>query len=405
MAMVGPAWTAAGSGASPTSVSPVNATLTTELPPITTALPTIRTPTPTTPTPTTTLTPTATTEEILGTTVPDSTDLESSVNNSTEAVAGTADTTDAITRQSLAAALVDLDTALDADDSTDGIAANLPGNETTQTPTPRPSTADSTTEREDGPVAVDETESESDAETTANVSGGSASGPRGPLALPNAEDAAPVAVVGVGTVAAAALARQFGFTASLSWPGLHTTFEAGVERAFRFTSAFRYSRHDDSDPLEHDVRAAVHEAVVERPGLHLSGLAETTDVPLSTVRHHVRVLERERLLAGVKLRGKRRFFPMDTDDHELTAALTDEATATVLAAVARNEPASVTTLALDLDRDASTVSHHLSRLTEDGLVERERDGRQVLTRLSPRVRAALAGDEESTPDRAIQSAD
>jgi len=40
----------------------------------------------------------------------------------------------------------------------------------------------------------------------------------------------------------------------------------------------------------------------------------------------------------------------------------------------------------------STVSHHLSRLEEDALVERERDGQAVINRLPPDVADAFADD-------------
>jgi DNA-binding transcriptional ArsR family regulator len=55
-------------------------------------------------------------------------------------------------------------------------------------------------------------------------------------------------------------------------------------------------------------------------------------------------------------------------------------------------------LAERLGRDPSTVSHHLSRLADDGLVRRERDGRAVVTRLAPGVEAILTqgpGDADS----------
>jgi DNA-binding transcriptional ArsR family regulator len=62
----------------------------------------------------------------------------------------------------------------------------------------------------------------------------------------------------------------------------------------------------------------------------------------------------------------------------------------VLVTLAKEGDASVSTIADALDRDPSTVSHHLSRLEEDGLVERERDGRSKVNRLAPATEAALA---------------
>jgi predicted transcriptional regulator len=167
-------------------------------------------------------------------------------------------------------------------------------------------------------------------------------------------------------------------------------------------TAFRYSRYDDSDPLEHDARADVFEVVEETPGAYLSEVAEQADLPLSTARHHVRVLEREELLTGAKVRGKRRFYPAYTGDIELAAAMNDESTAVVLDALSRLGGASVSELADELGRDPSTVTHHLQRLEEDDIVVREREGRAVINRLSAEARTALDPETEA-PARAEAS--
>ncbi|MFC6731521.1 helix-turn-helix domain-containing protein [Haladaptatus sp. GCM10025893] len=170
-----------------------------------------------------------------------------------------------------------------------------------------------------------------------------------------------------------------------------------IERLFRIVAPFRYSRFDDSDPLEHDGREAVYEVINESPGAYLSEVATRADIPLSTTRHHIRVLEREKLVSGAKVRGKRRFYVSQAADIELAAALADEATAAVLDALSRLGPSSVSDLAGDLERDPSTVTHHLQRLEENDIVKREREGRAVINRLSPAAKAALSPDLEPTP--------
>ncbi|SFL12657.1 Helix-turn-helix domain-containing protein [Halogranum rubrum] len=145
-----------------------------------------------------------------------------------------------------------------------------------------------------------------------------------------------------------------------------------------------YARHDFS-PLDNEVRNEVFRAITDSPGAYVAAVADETDIPRSTVRYHVRVLEREGLVFSEKIRGKQRHFPSDDDHPTLTAALADDTVATVMSAVAQTEPATTSELAAELDRAPSTVSHHLSRLEEDELVERERDGGAVLTRISPEI--------------------
>lgn len=241
----------------------------------------------------------------------------------------------------------------------------------------------------------------------------------GPAAAPSGSplpDAPPEGVASgtlVGAVAAGAVIRQgmaASGTAGAAASTVTTTATAatgeGMDRLVRLIAPFRYSRFDDSDPLDHDVRGRLFEVVEDSPGVYLSEVSERTGVPVSTARHHVRVLEREGLVASAKVRGRRRFYPETDDDPALSAALNDEPTAGLLDALARVGPASVSELAAELDRDPSTVTHHLTRLEEDGIVVRERDGRAIRNRLSPAAAVALdARTEDDRPLEAPASAD
>lgn len=149
--------------------------------------------------------------------------------------------------------------------------------------------------------------------------------------------------------------------------------------------------------LENDARRTIYDEVTRSPGISMSEVAERTAIPLSTVRYHTWVLNKEDVLDEAKIRGKRRLFPtmMERERKELNAAMEDDATARMLETVQRQEPASVSELAESLDRAASTVSYHLQRLQDAGLVEREREGGATVTRLDPFVRAELAGAIEA----------
>ncbi|WP_439028608.1 winged helix-turn-helix transcriptional regulator [Haloarchaeobius sp. DT45] len=162
-------------------------------------------------------------------------------------------------------------------------------------------------------------------------------------------------------------------------------------------AVLRYSRYDGSDPLAHEDRATIHRVVTDAPGVYLSAISEASGVPLSTVRHHVRILEEENLVTSVKVEGRRRYFPVETSDVELHVALSTPSRAAILELLADGGAAGVGELAAELDRDPSTLSHHLSRLEDAGLVERERDGRAVLNRLTPTAREGLAAATPTTP--------
>lgn len=154
-----------------------------------------------------------------------------------------------------------------------------------------------------------------------------------------------------------------------------------------------YSRYDGSDPLENELRENVYKTITASPGIYIAKLSNETTIHRSTVRYHVRVLEEEGLVSETVLQGKHRLYPAEQNNLSLIAALDEEATAAVLQALLRLEPASVSLLADDLDRAPSTVSHHLTRLADEGLVTRERDRNTVCTRLLPHVRETLQSAE------------
>ncbi|MFC7166395.1 winged helix-turn-helix transcriptional regulator [Halospeciosus flavus] len=216
-------------------------------------------------------------------------------------------------------------------------------------------------------------------------------------------------VVFVGAVSAvgASATRSWCPTAQAVRTGVVSLRHAGLsEWGRRLLGLFGVHQHDE-DPLAHDTRAAVYEHVASSPGTYLSEISEETDVPLPTVRYHLKVLHREGLVERTKVRGRRRYVPAGEEASALDAALADEAPAAVLHALADHGPDSVSGLASALDRDPSTVSHHLQRLEEEGLVERERDGQAVVNRLTPSVAAALGTGEsvEASPDAAAASQD
>ena len=165
-----------------------------------------------------------------------------------------------------------------------------------------------------------------------------------------------------------------------------------------FLTLLGYSRYDSSDPLEHELRAALHDRIQSDAGVTLAELTSDNDVSESTVRYHTRILEEESLVDKVDLWGNVRLFPAGYEPREraLTVALDDTALRNVLSAVRTTEPATVTTIAAEIDRSPSTVSHHLSRLDAADLVDRERNGKRVVTTLEPDVRRALSAGTAET---------
>ena len=170
----------------------------------------------------------------------------------------------------------------------------------------------------------------------------------------------------------------------------------------RYLPAF-YNRFDDTDPLENETRRRLYEEIELEPGISLAELDERTDCSRSTIRYHVRVLSRETMLESALVFGNRRLVATEgepaTDDSPSStltarAAVRDETLRDVLEAIADTEDATGVRLADRLDRDPSTVAHHLERLENAELVDRDSEGRTVVNRLTPGAWNALAVDED-----------
>lgn len=249
--------------------------------------------------------------------------------------------------------------------------------------------------------------------TAASDGGGGGGGVAASVAPPGAhpDDAASggsvPAAVGAGALAVGLAARGellVGGASNLPSGGVADRLRAGVDRLLRWLVPLRYSKYDGSDPLQHEDRARLLDVIESQPGTYLTAVAEETDLPMSTARHHLRILEREGLVERATLRGKRRLFPAHAESQALAAALADEATAAVLEALARIGPCSTSELAEELDRDPSTMSHHLQRLAADDLVVRERDGRAQVASLAPEVAEVLAAERPEAPASSSASA-
>lgn len=172
--------------------------------------------------------------------------------------------------------------------------------------------------------------------------------------------------------------------------------DASITDRFRYgTASSGLAREDTENVLEQPTRERVYDSIRESPGIGLERLVETTAVTKSTVRYHTRILRSAGLIDSTTVAGTLRFAPAEVDV-DVAGVLGVDATRTVLEAVAEHEPASVATVAEATDRAPSTVSHHLSALEERGVVDRERAGEAVVTRLTDRTRSVIGSLDRPT---------
>lgn len=128
-------------------------------------------------------------------------------------------------------------------------------------------------------------------------------------------------------------------------------------------------------------RRAILDYVEQYPGAHLRGIERMTSLPLGQVLYHLDRLERMGILASKRDAGFRRYYPTRTvgrDAKAYLAALRQPACRRVIIALLDEGPLPHKRIQERLDVAGSTLSFHLQRLLEAGVLQREAHGSQNL---------------------------
>ena len=329
-------------------------------------------------------------------------------------------------------------TSEDESDSTDDLETDVPEDEAevaddSETDAPEDeadSTDDSQTDAETNTTDENTTEEEADAAAGTGGESDQTTAPAGTGGNSDSSDTpddsggVPVgagATTGVGVVAAGLVARRLlsagttgsvevavetvrrgrppyriaGQVARLIEEAISRVREVVERGIWRVLAAAGYIKHASEEPLSHDTRAALYGHLQSEPGTYLSAFADQPGIDASraSIRYHLGILEREGLVTSEKRRGRRRYYPLGMSPDALSIALESDTKAAILEVLAAGDnELTVSELANQVNRDPSTVTHHLGQLEEDGLISRRRDGEVVRNGLLPGVAAMLRGE-------------
>lgn len=153
-----------------------------------------------------------------------------------------------------------------------------------------------------------------------------------------------------------------------------------------------------------DTRQRIRDHVRASPGIHFNALVRDSEFAPGQVQYHVRRLLKAGTVTEERLYGRTHYYPPDHDPWERrTLALARRETAReLLVHLLEREEAKPADVADALGIARSTLEWHLNRLVEQGIVRKERDGRERVTlRVSHPDRTArlLAETTDSLPDR------
>src|SRR6056297_1987052 len=142
--------------------------------------------------------------------------------------------------------------------------------------------------------------------------------------------------------------------------------------------------------LELASRRRIYQRIADTPGIHFRALLDDLEYAQGTLQYQLRWLGDEGLI-DISEDGKyTRYYPaaeFDDADRTVMNALRREYSRRILAHLLVDGPLSTTELSDRLEKAQSTVSWHLSKLADAGLVTKERDGRSVYYELTDPERA------------------
>lgn len=151
----------------------------------------------------------------------------------------------------------------------------------------------------------------------------------------------------------------------------------GWRRVVGFGAAL-FSRFTKDDVLEHPMRSRLHDVVVENPGINLVGLRQAAGCGRSQAEHHMAVLEKHRLVVSKRVGRARHFFKNGagiTTTKTAYAVLQNDRTEAIASFIASHPGALQRDIREAFQTGSSTVSWHVRRLQEAGLVQRVVEGR------------------------------
>ncbi|MFO8110128.1 MAG: winged helix-turn-helix transcriptional regulator [Thermoplasmata archaeon] len=125
------------------------------------------------------------------------------------------------------------------------------------------------------------------------------------------------------------------------------------------------------DTLELEPRKKIYEAIKDNPGTHLRKLDRILDMPLGTIRYHLRVLDKRSLIVSKKEGKYKRFYvrgEIDTTDKNRLAVLRKEFPRTIILYLLEFPGSTHKEISEVMDVAPSTLSYHLKKLVDEDMI-------------------------------------
>ncbi|KAF1077241.1 winged helix-turn-helix transcriptional regulator [Methanogenium sp. MK-MG] len=146
------------------------------------------------------------------------------------------------------------------------------------------------------------------------------------------------------------------------------------------------SRVSGDNVFENDTRRKIYDCIRKNPGIHMRAIVKETDVSLGTLRYHINQLCKNHNLAILEERGHTHYFEnsgtYSVSQQNVLKHMRNSTTRKILEVLAANPSATRKDISESLGITGSTITWHMKRLEEDGVIDVRNEGRFVQYRIS-----------------------
>ncbi len=166
---------------------------------------------------------------------------------------------------------------------------------------------------------------------------------------------------------------------------------------------------DREKVLKLEVRKKIMKEIAKSPGIHFRELQRRTKLAVGSLQYHLDVLQKVHLIKTVKKGKFVRFFPVigeqTEEEKETLSFLRDDSVRKIVLLLLSKEQVNNKQISDFLALSPSTVSFHLQKLEEGGLIVKHRQGRQTFFSLiePEKARELLIGYKKSFLDDMVDS--
>ncbi len=130
-----------------------------------------------------------------------------------------------------------------------------------------------------------------------------------------------------------------------------------------------------------EIRKSLIDIIKNKPGIHFREIFREIDIAMGELEYHLHVLEKMEIISKTKTSYYTRYFPsyeLGTEDKKIMGVLRQKMLREILLYIISSEKPSHNDIAKEFGLLKSTTSFYLNKLLKNGIIEKEKSGRNVL---------------------------